>query len=369
MKYIVYLTKNLKSQINGINRIYIGVHKTENPNIFDGYLGCGVNINKPSTYMYPKTPMQYAVKKYGGDAFERTTLFIYDNKEDAYLKESELVTNDFVKLSYTYNVALGGIGGYIDLHDPHWQSKPINQFDLDGNLVKEWETTVDAADFYGYSVRKFTDASLNHTEFLNYFWSRDLEIDIKTFSKGKKQFTYLYDKNGKLIDEFNSRTECSKFLECTPQSVSNALRNELLIKGYYVSEKVVDIFQPKARKQLQKETIYLYNVNGDFLGSFIGKEIFPVINLYSFSKINHAFNDNKGWYKDFYMSLTPVDKVPNKIHNGRKKVEIYTKDGHLIETLESLKEVKDKYNLNSPTLNKILKGIKQHEQYIFMYSK
>ena len=45
MKYIVYLTKNLKSTINGLNRIYIGVHKTENPNIFDGYLGCGVKSN------------------------------------------------------------------------------------------------------------------------------------------------------------------------------------------------------------------------------------------------------------------------------------------------------------------------------------
>ena len=36
MKYIVYKTTNL---ING--KIYIGVHRT-NPDIFDGYIGCGV---------------------------------------------------------------------------------------------------------------------------------------------------------------------------------------------------------------------------------------------------------------------------------------------------------------------------------------
>ena len=36
MKYIVYLTTNLKSQINGINRIYVGVHYPSD--VLTGYL-------------------------------------------------------------------------------------------------------------------------------------------------------------------------------------------------------------------------------------------------------------------------------------------------------------------------------------------
>jgi hypothetical protein len=50
MKYIVYKTTNL---IN--NYIYIGVHGTEDPNIFDGYIGCGVNIHQPHSYEKAKT--------------------------------------------------------------------------------------------------------------------------------------------------------------------------------------------------------------------------------------------------------------------------------------------------------------------------
>lgn len=30
--------------------MYIGVHSTEDPTLFDGYIGCGVNIFAPSTY-------------------------------------------------------------------------------------------------------------------------------------------------------------------------------------------------------------------------------------------------------------------------------------------------------------------------------
>ena len=90
MKYIVYLTTNLKSKINGINRIYCGVHQTEDPSIFDGYIGCGVYINQSSTYMYPKTPFQCAVKKYGTQSFKREILFVYDTEKEAYKKEEEL---------------------------------------------------------------------------------------------------------------------------------------------------------------------------------------------------------------------------------------------------------------------------------------
>lgn len=86
--YTVYQTTNT---VNG--KIYIGVHKTENPN--DAYIGSGKILKQ-------------AVKLYGKSSFVKQVLFVFDDINDAYLKEAELVNEEFVKRDDTYNVVCGG---------------------------------------------------------------------------------------------------------------------------------------------------------------------------------------------------------------------------------------------------------------------
>jgi hypothetical protein len=125
MKYIVYQTINTVN-----NKIYVGVHKCKDPNVFDGYIGCGVIITNPSTYMTPTTPLQQAVKKYGTKCFKRTLLKIFDNKEDAFNFEKELVDQKFICRPDTYNAKIGGFGGSS-------YSIEIYQFDLKGVLLRK----------------------------------------------------------------------------------------------------------------------------------------------------------------------------------------------------------------------------------------
>lgn len=49
MKYIVYKTTCLVN-----NKIYIGVHGTENPEIFDGYIGDGISSYFTYYIKHPK---------------------------------------------------------------------------------------------------------------------------------------------------------------------------------------------------------------------------------------------------------------------------------------------------------------------------
>ena len=98
MKYIVYQTINLVN-----NNIYIGVHGCEDPDVFDGYIGCGVVITNPSSYNKPQTTFQYAVKKYGTSNFRRTVLNIFDTSEEAYALEKQIVNKAFIKRKDVYN--------------------------------------------------------------------------------------------------------------------------------------------------------------------------------------------------------------------------------------------------------------------------
>lgn len=360
MKYIVYLTTNLSDKANGINKIYIGVHKTEDPKVFDGYLGDGVYVSQASTFKYPKTILQYAVKKYGVKSFRRETLYIYNTAKEAYLKEKELVDLHFISQQHTYNVYVGGN------YDHNQQ--PLYQYDLAGKLIKKWEHATDAYDFYGYPIQRFEYVINAKRQFLNYLWSWNKAIDASDFDidiKGNPLVLYVFNSSGKCIKEFYSYSSCEEFINS--QDVNKAIKEQCLInKKYYISNKLTDQFYPKPRRNYIHKTFYVYDKNNKFYGKFVGKELMKVINLHSWKKIKNIFELNDNWYKDFYITLEPIDKVPIKKYNTFK-VDVYDQLGSFIETIDSIVRLKEKYKISSSKLKNIQLGDKYFNNWIFKY--
>ena len=92
MYYIIYQTTNLQN-----NKIYVGKHATNN--LEDGYLGSGKLLVR-------------AIRKYGVISFKKEILFVFNTEREANEKEKEIVTEAFCLREDTYNLCVGGQGGF-----------------------------------------------------------------------------------------------------------------------------------------------------------------------------------------------------------------------------------------------------------------
>lgn len=101
--YFIYETQCLVNHMT-----YIGCHATDN--LDDGYLGSGKHLKR-------------AIKKYGKENFNRTIIKIFDNPIEMFLLETALVTEEYVRNPNTYNLVVGGYGGFKVQNIEEWKSK------------------------------------------------------------------------------------------------------------------------------------------------------------------------------------------------------------------------------------------------------
>lgn len=211
MKYIVYKTTCISN-----DKIYIGVHGTTDPNVFDGYIGNGININRESSIRIHSTPFSNAVLKYGFSNFKREIISIFDNENDAYKLEAQLVDESFIKRTDTYNIIVGG-------RQEVKNSKPkkkVYMYSLEGEFLMEFSGVNEAARYLNpktLSGGHLPRAIKNKHQYLGYRFSYE-KVERLEVAKHLKNHVVsmpetgdkvgMFDDHDNLIRIFNNMTEC-----------------------------------------------------------------------------------------------------------------------------------------------------------------
>lgn len=351
MKYIVYKTTCL---IN--NKIYIGVHKTENPDIFDGYLGRGFFINRTHYLQYPVAPFHYAIIKHGVSNFKRDILYIFENEDDAYNKEAELVTESFINSDKTYNVALGGKG----------RPRPMQlvyQFDFEGNLLKSYSSALEVSKIIERDISNIYIAILQKRTCKGFLWSYDNIIDISNYYKHTTNNYYIYNTEGFLIEEFEEAKDAIEFLKTDSGNLSRAIKANYKISGYFISTEKFDKLQIIVSKLSGK--LNRYTLDGIYIDSFDTVKSAKEKTGLKLTSISGAIRTNSSC-GGFLWTRTdnPIDKIVSKKPNTKRKVKMLDLSGNLIKIFDSVTEAQKEFK----SCRSVLKGTsKQSRGYKFEY--
>lgn len=226
LKYIFYITVN---SING--KFYFGVHRT-NPQVFDGYIGCGIARQSQATL---DIAFHRAVKKYGYDNFKRTTIKVFDTKEEAYEFEKLIVTPTLLKSKQCYNTTIGGIGGGNEI-----QKKTVYQFDLNGNFIRSYKSARDAAMTVSPDNQDTIRASIKNcclgTSYSScgFFWSYYKEFikkeDYQNNINRRKNKIAQYTLSGKFLRYYDNITEARNATGL--RNLYSSIRGECSIGGF-----------------------------------------------------------------------------------------------------------------------------------------
>jgi hypothetical protein len=126
--------------------MYIGCHKTTNPN--DDYIGSGIILKR-------------AIRKYGKENFQKEVLFIFDTPVEMFSKEAEIVDRLFVESDNTYNLLEGGWGGFEylnstgkNLYGQNGDESHGQQNLYSGKKIKEYLTKIGKWDEYRNNMSK-----------------------------------------------------------------------------------------------------------------------------------------------------------------------------------------------------------------------
>jgi Mor family transcriptional regulator len=325
----VYQTTN---KVN--NKIYVGFHTTDT--LDDGYIGCGVysQAHAEGSKRYGlKSAFIDAVCKYGYTSFSREIIEFFPSKEEAKLKEIEIVDEVFIRRSDTYNIKTGGLGG-ASLHPLYDSYDEVLLKFKNGTTLKELATEYRVGLTLIRSVLRFRGEIIT-------------KIPRKITPQREKKYSHLIPQ---IIEEYKSG---DSILEIEERYHMDFKTVKKFVEGVKQFKQCYIAISPE--KNIQEFT--------SFKAFHKDTGLFPAgVQQCLSGKIRHY----KGWIffkKEDWNGSTEIEdkKKINSIHKGKKLVD---NTGNILEITTNLSEFTKEHQMCYELVQKLLSGkIKKYKEF------
>lgn len=169
------------------------------------------------------------------------------------------------KVSQAYGYLWSHHKDYIGHKGRRKDCKPVFQYDLNGNFIKEWESVTDIQEELGYHKNNISHCCLGtNPSSYGYIWSYEKRDDIiyenKNFQKQKK--IYQFSKNMTFIAEWENLESIEKVLGYGKNAISTCCRCESKTAYGYIwryeenLDKKISLVSAQAKKVLQLDKKY-----------------------------------------------------------------------------------------------------------------
>jgi hypothetical protein len=115
------------------------------------------------------------------------------------------------------------------------KSKPIYQYDLQGNFIKEWKSAKEVSEVLNIKQQSLCSCCKNKIKTAGKFvWKHEYIKNKQCISMYKCISVYQYDLQGNFIKKWESGKEASKFLNIKKESISACCRGQNKTGGGFI---------------------------------------------------------------------------------------------------------------------------------------
>lgn len=203
--HIIYKIVN---RING--KFYVGKHTTKNP--YDDYMGSGKLIRE-------------AIKKHGKENFVKIILYCLATEDEAYRKEAEIITEEFVSRNDTYNLIVGGLGFGQGKNNPFYgKQRPYSTRQKIGKVHKGKIVSDETKQKLSVAHK-----GLNHSNETRLKMSESL----KGSNNPRAKIILKIDLDGNIVSEYGYMKDCYIENKINYVTLCKYIKLQKPYKGYY----------------------------------------------------------------------------------------------------------------------------------------